>query len=68
MAKYETESAARAILQRIQAYWAERGYTVQGQVYASGYSERLRSTVYEVRTDLVNGMPTTPRQALAKAA
>lgn len=68
MAKYETESAARAILQRIQAYWAERGYEVEGQVFASGYSERLRSTVYEVRTDLVNGMPTRRSQSLANAA
>ena len=57
MAKFETENGARALLKRIQDYWAARGYTVEGHVFAAGYSERLRSTVYEVHTNLVNGLP-----------
>lgn len=57
MAKAQTRDGARVLLEKIQAYWAGKGYDVHGQVFEAGYSERLRSTVYEVRTDLVNGMP-----------
>lgn len=57
MAMNETENGARALLERIQKYWADRGYEVEGRVAPAGYSERLRSTVYEVHTDLVNGLP-----------
>lgn len=57
MAKYETKQDATALLERIQAYWAERGYLVQGAVREAGYNERIRSTLYEVYTDLQNGMP-----------
>lgn len=64
MAKVETEHGARILLSKIKEYWASKGYEVDGQIYPAGYSERLRSTVYEVRTDLVNGMP---RKRLANA-
>lgn len=66
MAKFETESGARALLERIQTYWADRGYEVDGHVFAAGYSERLRSTVFEVQTNLVNGLP--PRKAAKSRA
>jgi len=65
MAKFETESGARALLERIKKYWAARGYTVEGHVYAAGYSERLRSTVYEVQTNLVNGLPVRSKDMAA---
>ena len=57
MQREQTQADAQDILDRIQSYWAERGYEVQGAVCPAGYSPRLRSTVYEVCTDLVNGMP-----------
>jgi len=57
MAKQQTKQDARALLEQIQTYWASKGYLVQGSVREAGYSERLRSTVYEVHTDLCNGMP-----------
>lgn len=57
MAKHETKQDARALLEKIQTYWASKGYLVQGTIREAGYSERLRSTVYEVHTDLCNGMP-----------
>ena len=65
MAKFETEHGARALLKRIQDYWAERGYEVEGHVFAAGYSERLRSTVYEVQTNLVNGLPSKRKNIAA---
>ena len=63
MAKFETEIGARALLDKIQTYWAERGYRVEGYVFAGDYCERLRSTVFEVRTDMVNGRPITRSKA-----
>lgn len=57
MAMVETKEKAQEILAQIQAYWAERGYDVQGTIKADGYSPRLRSTVYEVVTDMVAGLP-----------
>lgn len=57
MAKIETKQRATALLEQIQSYWASKGYMVQGEIMPAGYSERLRSTVYEVHTDLRNGLP-----------
>ncbi|MEL6661607.1 MAG: hypothetical protein AAFO57_06855 [Pseudomonadota bacterium] len=65
MQREQTRAEAEAILNRIKSYWAAQGYEVEGAVFPAGYSERLRSTVYEVSTDLVNGMP---RGMCAKAA
>ena len=59
----DTKQKAQEILARIQAYWAEQGYTVQGTVQARGYNPRLRSTVYEVVTDMVGGLPAGYRRA-----
>ncbi|MEP1143635.1 MAG: phosphoglycolate phosphatase [Henriciella sp.] len=63
MAKLETKDDALALLMRIQEYWSERGYNVQGSIREAGYSERLRSTVYEVETDMVAGFPRRKRDA-----
>jgi len=63
MAKLETKDDALALLMRIQEYWSERGYSVQGSIREAGYSERLRSTVYEVETDMVAGFPRRKRDA-----
>lgn len=57
MQKEQTQIEAQEILERIQTFWAQKGYQVHGAVRPAGYSPRLRSTVYEVCTDLVNGMP-----------
>lgn len=57
MIKHTTRKEASELLDRIVAYWMERGYVVSGLVIEAGYSPRLRSTVYEIKTDLVNGVP-----------
>jgi len=57
MIKHMTHAKASELLVRIQAYWADKGYQVTGHVVEAGYSERLRSTVYEIKTDLLNGRP-----------
>jgi len=57
MAKLETEEAARDLLHRIKAYWFDRGFEIEGSVKNAGYSDRLRSTVFELETNLVAGRP-----------
>lgn len=57
MQKHQTKMQAAALLDKIQMYWASKGFRVQGTIFEAGYNERLRSTVYEVHTDLRNGMP-----------
>lgn len=57
MIKHITYEQASELLERIKAYWADRGYDVSGAIVEAGYSPRLRSTVYEIKTDLVNGVP-----------
>ena len=63
MAKLETKNDSLALLMRIQEYWSERGYNVQGSIREAIYSEHLRSTVYEVETDMVAGFPRRKRNA-----
>lgn len=57
MIKHVTREQASELLDRIKAFWADKGYQVSGLVVEAGYSDRLRSTIYEIRTDLVNGHP-----------
>ena len=63
MAKQDSREAALELLDRIKAYWLERGYEVEGSIKNAGYSDRLRSTVFEVETDIVAGKPTHRRNA-----
>ena len=57
MARNQTEQAANELLSSIQEYWEKRGFVVQGDIVPAGYSDRLRATVFEVRTDMVGGRP-----------
>ncbi len=57
MAQLETRQKAIDLLAKIQNYWREQGYDVQGAIIEGDYNERLRSKVYEVRTNLVGGKP-----------
>ena len=68
MQRMDTEREAQWLLSRIQCYWAERGHEVSGYVARGEYSPRLRSTVFEVRTNLIDGVPASlahRRQAAA---
>ena len=57
MARNQTEQAAKELLSSIQDYWEKRGFVVQGDIVPAGYCDRLRATVFEVRTDMVGGRP-----------
>lgn len=63
MAKKDSKEAALELLDRIKAYWLARGFTVEGSIKNAGYSDRLRSTVFEVETNIIAGLPSHRKDA-----
>ena len=49
---------ARRIKQRIEEYWRERGYNVDIKLVDAGFVAAMRSARTDVRSDMVNGLPT----------
>ena len=49
---------ARRLKQRIEEYWRERGYTVEVKLVEAGFVAAMRSARTDVRSDMVNGLPT----------
>jgi hypothetical protein len=49
---------ARRLKQRIEEYWRERGYSVDVKLIEAGFVAAMRSARTDVRSDMVNGMPT----------
>lgn len=48
---------ARRLKQRIEDYWRERGYTVEIKLVEAGFVAAMRSARTDVRSDMVNGLP-----------
>lgn len=48
---------ARRLKQRIEDYWRERGYSVEIKLIEAGFVAAMRSARTDVRSDMVNGMP-----------
>lgn len=65
--KLHTREGAHALARRIEAYWAARGWRVHCWVVEAGYDASHRSARYDVRSDLVDGLPPT-HQAPGRAA
>jgi hypothetical protein len=49
---------ARRLKQRIEEYWRERGYNVEVKLIEAGFVAAMRSARTDVRSDMVNGLPT----------
>lgn len=49
---------ARRLKQRIEEYWRERGYEVEVKLVEAGFVAAMRSARTDVRSDMVNGLPT----------
>lgn len=60
---FDSKAKALEILEKVRSYWMARGYDVNGTVEPRGYDPRLRSTVYEVVTDMKGGLPKGFRRA-----
>ena len=62
-----SREGAVALKAKIEAYWRERGQTVMISMQNVGFHPAIRAARYDVRSDMVNGMPRT-RGASAPAA
>lgn len=51
------EDGAKKLKAKIEAYWRERGHEVQVDVLKKGFTPAMRSARYDVRSELVNGLP-----------
>ena len=51
---------ANELKAKIEAYWAERGHSVMVTVHESAFHPAIRSTRFDVRSDMINGLPRPP--------
>lgn len=51
---------AEMLKAKIEAYWAARGHSVMVTVHESAFHPAIRSTRFDVRSDMLNGMPRPP--------
>jgi hypothetical protein len=56
---YCSREGAVALKDKIEAYWAERGQNVMIALHNVGFHPAIRAARYDVRSDMVNGMPRT---------
>lgn len=52
-----TEEKAKALAKHIRDYWAERGFDVEAWAEEMPFNHRMRSRRWDVRTDMVGGLP-----------
>lgn len=52
-----SRDGAHALKQRIELYWRERGCNVHVLLHNVGFHPAIRAARYDVRSDMVNGMP-----------
>lgn len=64
-ADYTSRAGAEALKQKIEAYWRERGMGVMLSLHNVGFHPAIRAARYDVRSDMVNGMPRTSAQPQA---
>ena len=62
-----SRDGAHAIKAKIEAYWRERGQTVQVMLHNVGFHPAIRAARFDVRSDMINGMPRPKRATPAHA-
>lgn len=65
MADLCNKDGANRLAQKIQDFWRKRGFDVVVEMKDEGFVSTMRSARTDVRSDMVNGMPT--RMAAAEA-
>ncbi|WP_416877954.1 phosphoglycolate phosphatase [Litorimonas sp.] len=58
-----TKEGAIAVKAQIESYWLKRGFEVEVKVVASEFTSILRKARFDVRSNLVNGLPKELRRA-----
>jgi hypothetical protein len=59
---YCSQAGALALKSIIEAYWRTRGHEVVVALAATGFDPALRAARFDVRSDLVNGLPRAARR------
>lgn len=54
---YCTHAGADVLRRKIESYWKERGCDVMVTLHNVGFHPAIRAARYEIRSDLVNGLP-----------
>lgn len=54
-----SRDGANALKAKIEAYWRERGESVQVMLHNVGFHPAIRAARFDVRSDMVNGKPRT---------
>jgi hypothetical protein len=54
---YFDRAGAIKIKDWIERYWSARGYHVNVEIIEAPFSNHIRSARFDVRSDMVNGMP-----------
>lgn len=57
MKNYVDKNGASELARRIKEYWEARGYVVDIDLKPVEFTTELRSSRYDVRSNLVNGWP-----------
>lgn len=68
VANYCDRQGAEDLKVKIETYWACRGKRVHVWIEKKGFSASLRCDRYDVRSDLVDGMPSTKASEERNAA
>lgn len=58
MADLCNKDGANRLAQKIQDFWRKRGFDVVVEMKDEGFVSTMRSARTDVRSDMVNGMPT----------
>lgn len=56
-ADYTSREGAMALKAKIEAYWRERGKDVLVALHNVGFHPAIRAARFDVRSDMVNGLP-----------
>ena len=62
-ADYCSREGALALKTKIESYWRERGQEVMLSMHNVGFHPAIRAARYDVRSDMINGMPRSAIQA-----
>lgn len=60
---YCSRDGALELKRKIEAYWAERGQHVTVLLHNGGFHPAIRAARFDLRSDLINGMPRWGRAA-----
>jgi hypothetical protein len=60
-----TRDGAERLKEKIEAYWAERGHDVRVNLVQAGFLASMRSARTDVRSNLINGVPTKSTENFA---